>query len=64
MSLQSVMDRDKIIIWSGLATGAVIASATLYWAGKKLLDDYVPYEVRTELLLRLHQLQHQQGLVC
>eukprot|EP00775_Hariotina_reticulata_P012936 gene12936-13064_t len=38
------MERDKIIIWSGLATGALIASATLYWAGKKLLDDYVPYE--------------------
>jgi hypothetical protein len=52
------MDRDKIIIWSGLATGAVLTSAALYWAGKKLLDDYVPYEVRTELSALLsHQTQ-------
>lgn len=49
-------DKERILVWAGVATGAAVASAAVYWAGKKFLDDYVPYKVRSTRQQREAQL--------
>lgn len=38
-------DRGKVLVWTAAATGGVIAAAGIYWAGKKALENLVPYQV-------------------
>ncbi|WIA11990.1 hypothetical protein OEZ85_012071 [Tetradesmus obliquus] len=36
--------REKALAWAAAATGGALAAAGVYWAGKKALDYYVPYQ--------------------
>ncbi|KAF6254698.1 CTP-phosphoethanolamine cytidylyltransferase [Scenedesmus sp. NREL 46B-D3] len=36
--------REKALAWAAAATGSALAAAGVYWAGKKALDYYVPYQ--------------------
>lgn len=38
-------DREKTVAWAATATGGLVAATALYWALKKALDAYVPYQV-------------------
>jgi hypothetical protein len=41
--------REKALAWAAAATGGALAAAGVYWAGKKALDYYVPYQVRVDM---------------
>jgi hypothetical protein len=41
--------REKALAWAAAATGGALAAAGVYWAGKKALDYYVPYQVCVQM---------------
>lgn len=45
--------REKALAWAAAATGGALAAAGVYWAGKKALDYYVPYQVCLSCMLAL-----------
>lgn len=38
-------DRDKAVVWAVTATGGILAASAVFWAVKRALDAYVPYQV-------------------
>lgn len=39
-----MVDREKAVVWAATATGGIFAATAVYWALKKALDAYVPYQ--------------------
>jgi hypothetical protein len=44
-----MVDRDKAVVWAATATGGILAATAVYWALKKALDAYVPYQVGSQM---------------
>lgn len=40
----------RLLLWAAVATGGLAAATGVYWAAKRALDIYVPYQVRVAAL--------------